>query len=178
MTCEIDTCVGEVKARKMCGSHYNRWRKYGNPVMPDQRGGKVKYPSCTVDGCSKKHAANGMCQMHYRRVSIYGDPNVRRLYSKRTKDSNGYVMLYMPGNPMAVGNGNVYEHRYVMSQHLGRLLLPTEQVHHKNGYRSDNRIENLELWVVSQPAGQRVDDKIQHALEILRTYAPEHLANS
>jgi len=52
----------------------------------------------------------------------------------------------------------MHEHRWVVEQAIGRRLLPNENVHHKNGDRSDNRIENLELWVKTQPAGIRVND--------------------
>ena len=63
-------------------------------------------------------------------------------------NEQGYVMLRVQG-------GYRMEHRIIMEKHIGRSLLPGENVHHINGVRDDNRIENLELWASSQPSGQR-----------------------
>ena len=65
------------------------------------------------------------------------------------------------------------EHREVMKEMLGRDLLPGENVHHKNGVRHDNRPENLELWVTFQPQGQRPEDLVAYAHEILNRYQRE-----
>jgi hypothetical protein len=134
--------------------------------------------TCTVDDCQKKHTAKGMCQMHYRRNKLYNDPKLRPGRPRRNTASinnNGYELLYEPENPNANVNGLVLVHRKVMSEVLGRPLLRAEQVHHKNGNRSDNRIENLEIWTTHQPQGQRIEDKIEYAIEILKQYAPHLL---
>ena len=96
-------------------------------------------------------------------------------YSKH-KNSQGYVLVKVPDHPNSFKRGWVLEHVYVMSEHLGRPLVKGENVHHKNGIRHDNRIENLELWASSQPSGQRVEDVITFCKDYLQQYAPHLLA--
>ena len=108
-----------------------------------------------------------------------------RTLPRNTKweDGHGYIIITAPkdyhGRISSTGRitkrRQIYEHLYVMTQHLGRPLRPFESVHHKNGLRSDNRIENLELWHTGQPAGQRTEDKINWCIEYLRQYAPHLL---
>ena len=63
----------------------------------------------------------------------------------RRKDRYGYTQIWMPDHPNAKMKGYIHEHRLVMANHLGRPLKDGEYVHHKNGIKDDNRIENLEL---------------------------------
>jgi hypothetical protein len=131
------------------------------------------FDTCQIGDCNKKHTAKGMCQMHYRRNKLYKNPEVV-MNTGKTYDRDGYVFIrYISGNGRA--GKYKYEHRLVMEQMIGRELLGIENVHHKNGVRNDNRPENLELWSRRQPPGQRVEDKVEYAIEILKLYAPDLL---
>jgi hypothetical protein len=78
--------------------------------------------------------------------------------------SVGYIQVVVPLNDPMIGmadrRGRVYEHRLVMARHLGRPLTSEEQVHHLNGDKLDNRIENL-----------RVASRSEHSLEHHREIA-------
>lgn len=135
-------------------------------------------PPCSVDGCENSNHSLTFCCKHYWRFRKYG---ATELPPKPEKSPTswvthwGYRHVYLPDSPMANSAGAVYEHRLVMAEHIGRPLTDVENVHHINGDRLDNRIENLELWTRAQPAGQRVADKVAWALDLLKTYRPDLL---
>ena len=69
----------------------------------------------------------------------------RLTFRGRYISSNGYVCVYAPGHPYATKRGYVYEHRLIMEKNIGRYLLPTEDVHHKDSNRQNNQSDNLLL---------------------------------
>ena len=129
---------------------------------------------CSVDECEAPHRALGFCRRHENRMRRTGTLEARQYVYHQNGDTrltpDGYVEVYQAEHPSA-HKGWVLEHRIVMERMLGRLLFPGENVHHKNGLRADNRQDNLELWAVAQPYGQRVEDLVQWAREILDRYA-------
>ena len=72
--------------------------------------------------------------------------------------SRGRVFIYKPDHPYCDHHGYVMEHRLVMEEKIGRVLLPSEKVHHLNKKTTDNRIVNLML-VANQSEHIRVYHK-------------------
>jgi hypothetical protein len=80
---------------------------------------------------------------HRARIGLAGLGNKHAWRGGRYQDAEGYIRVICHDHPYAHHSGYVLEHRLVMEAHLGRVLLPTEVVHHINGIPDDNRIENL-----------------------------------
>lgn len=99
---------------------------------------------------------------HVRKKSRdqWGEKNVSWKGGK-IKNSQGYILLKCenPNHPRKTQNGYILEHVLVIEQKIDRHVLESETVHHINGIRDDNRIENLELWDNRHPKGQRHDEK-------------------
>lgn len=115
-------------------------RKYTKDMLSLPQIGKLYY-------CDKRTIATILKQNNIPlRIGKWQDGNKHCQWKGGRWYKSGYIVIYKPDHPYAQKRvGVVAEHRLVMEEYLGRYLTPKEHVHHINGIRDDNRIENLQL---------------------------------
>lgn len=117
---------------KWCGKDYER--------LPSKvKGSRFCNRTCTAKWVAKNHLNKNIAMRNYRREK---NPSWRG----GIRHASGYRFVLLPEHPAANDKGYVQEHRLFMEKHLGRYLTKKERVHHINGNKADNRLENLKLY--------------------------------
>ncbi|TXH11899.1 MAG: hypothetical protein E6R04_00305 [Spirochaetes bacterium] len=193
-TCAVSFCDRPVRMKDWCMAHYHQqWAgKEFKPIRERKKDDESPFISsrrrpnntgkCIGPECERLANKKKMCAAHYaqqqrgRPLTKLQNRNYEEDINKNPKKNlKGYIEEFHPEHPNSWKNGWMFQHVFVMSESLGRPIKHHENVHHINGIRDDNRIENLELWSTSQPSGQRIEDKTKWAIEWLEQYDPSRL---
>lgn len=157
-SCEVAGCERPLRGARFCVMHEARLRKHGDPGSAE-RIKRLPHQSCVVDGCENHAVSLGMCALHYHRARAGKPPErERRLRGTGGIDKTGYK--YLVWGP---GRRRKFEHRIVWEAANGPIP-DGHVIHHINGNKLDNRLENLQLMTRSEHLKEHY--RIKRALSV------------
>lgn len=134
--------------RPECGRNSLRSGLCRKHLQEASDSGELVTPLCSIADCNFVVQSKQLCSMHWQRERNGTPMDKKRKAPNGTGHTmdHGYKVFFIDGK-------RVFEHRLVMSEYLGRELTEHETVHHINGNRLDNRLENLQLRVGQHGSG-------------------------
>ena len=120
MRCKKAECLNSVYQSGLCKEHHHpsgRVRKFTTKPVD---------AVCSIKDCTRAYHAKGFCRKHYASFWRYGDASKRFRNDKGSGsvNKNGYHLITIKGE-------QVFEHRYLVEQLIGRKLLASENVHYQ-----------------------------------------------
>lgn len=177
--CSVAECTTKVRAKGLCGRHYERMRAHGDTTTDNRATGPKR---CIIEGCTGTVVGRGWCSNHYSRWWRHGDTDslIPMYGSHSILRMDGYVGIW---------NGVKYklEHIILAEQALGRALPDKAVVHHMNKRKADNKTPHNLIICQDQayhfllhrrmrdfakngfcfPEGLREDEKIEFAKNLV-----------
>jgi hypothetical protein len=145
--CSIDGCWNPHYARGWCTSHYERFRRHGDPLGGRRRG-------CSIEGCKEPHKGHGWCRTHYERSWRYGDPLITdRERAMQREGRRAWLRADRKANP----------DRYREYERRKQEKIQADPAKHA---AQKKRARDRNLWIKYKLTGDEYDAKLAAGCEI------------
>lgn len=135
------------KGKKMNGYSQCGFQK-GHPTYLKKHSEKTKLKM--IKNNARYWLGKKFSEEHKLKLGVSGEKHPRWNGGRYKDNTHGYIHILKPGHPYCDTRGYILEHRFIAGKYIGRYLTNIESIHHINGIRHDNRLENLYLFNIEK----------------------------